>query len=92
MIKAIEIESMDECPYIYQTDDGEKYYDRCEKTGGLCVGLESPDCPCNRIRCETCGDENCEKTMHKDTLGKWIEDESHEVTFCSNWQPIEKSK
>lgn len=88
MIIALEIESTEKCVFRYlvgcdpDAATCDWYFDR----NGIsavegCVGLESPDCPCNKVRCETC-DHNRECAQFTYELAK----------FCSCWKPIEKNK
>jgi hypothetical protein len=94
MIIALEIESTEKCVFRYlvgcdpDAATCDWYFDR----NGIsavegCVGLESPDCPCNKVRCETCkyGDNRgvCD---HMETgLGNPVH-----AGFCKNWQPIKE--
>jgi hypothetical protein len=92
MIYAIEIESKDECParliqYGHVKDSVDKcFMDYCRYTVDQCLGLESPDCPMNRIRCVTCGNGYCERQLEQ-RHGEYRFHPLTGIGFCGSWIP-----
>lgn len=89
MIKAIEIKRTEECDWLVTHDADDPSvkldHDWCLKTRKHCLGLDSPDCPLNAIRCETC--------KYNDQCPEEIDSECSEfyttIDFCSTYKPKE---
>lgn len=82
MIKAIEIKTIEKCPYYKGTyyQDGNNF---CSHDSLLCcLGLDSPDCPLNAIRCGSCKHKSYCSVYHV------VNEAISEDGFCSGYEVI----